>query len=63
LYKTRHNNIAAANHHCICQHYKIKPTDNIWLHKTNPVAENNKVKVLWDFKIRWIDRYKLADQT
>ena len=51
LYKTRHNNVAAI-HYSICQHYEIKTTDNIWLHKINPVAENNKVKVLWDFEIR-----------
>jgi len=24
LYKTRHNNVAAAIHHSICQHYEIK---------------------------------------
>ena len=52
LYKTKHNNVAAAIHHSICQHYEIKTTDNIWLHEPNPVAENNKVNVLWDFKIR-----------
>jgi len=46
------NNVAAAIHHSICQHYEIKMTDNIWLHKPNPVAENNKIKVLWDFEIR-----------
>jgi len=52
LYKTRHNNVVAATHHSICQHYEIKTTDNIWLHKPNSVAENSKVKVLWDFEIR-----------
>jgi len=51
-YKTRHNNVAAAVHHSKCQHYEIKTTDNIWLHKPNAVTENNKVKVLWDFEIK-----------
>ena len=52
LYKARHNNVAAAIHHSICQNYEIKMTDNIWLHKPNSVAEKNIVKVLWDFEIR-----------
>jgi len=52
LYKKRHNNAAASIHHRICQHYEIKTIDNICLHKPNSVAENNKVKVLWDFEIR-----------
>ena len=52
LYKTIHNNVAAVIHHSICQHYEIKTTDNIWLHKPNAVTENNKVMVLWDFEIK-----------
>jgi len=41
-----------ALHHNICQHYEIKTTDNILLHKPDSVAENNKVKILRDFEIR-----------
>jgi len=52
LYKTRHNNVAAAIHRSICQRYEIRTTDNIWLHKPNLVVGNSKVKVLWDFEIR-----------
>jgi len=59
LYKKRHNNVAAAIHHSICQHYEIKTTDNIWLHKPNAVTENNKAKVLWVFEIK-TDRQKQA---
>jgi len=52
LYKTRHSNVTAAIHHGICQHYDIKTTDNIWIHKPNAVAENDMVKVQLDFEIR-----------
>ena len=52
MYKTRHTNVATAIHHSIFQHYEIKTTDNIWLYKPNPVAKNNKVRVLWDFEIK-----------
>ena len=58
LYKTRHNNVAAI-HHSIGQHYEIKTTDNIWLHKPNPVTRNDKVKLLWDFEIK-TDRQRQA---
>jgi len=46
------NKVTAAIHHRICQHYETKTKDNIWLHKPNPVTQDNKVKVLWDFEMR-----------
>ena len=53
LYKTRHDNIAAALHHGVCQHYNIRTEhNNTWLHKPNPTEESEKVKILWDFEIR-----------
>lgn len=52
LYKTRHNNVAAALHHGICRHYGVQTCDNTWLHDPKPTEENERAKILWDFEIR-----------
>ena len=51
-YKSRHDKVAAAVHWCMCRKYQI-PCEDIWYeHRADKVAENDDVKLLWDFHIQ-----------
>ena len=35
----------------MCQHYGLPFSDNWYTHETDPVVENDKVTILWDFEV------------
>jgi hypothetical protein len=51
-YKKRHDRVAAAVHWSICKKYHLPHTDKWYDHRAQPVVENDKVKLLWDFNIQ-----------
>ena len=51
-YLKRHNAVAAIVHKNICQEYGIETPEQVWLHNPEAVAENEKVKILWNFEVR-----------
>ena len=51
-YKSRHDNVAAAVHWCMCRKYLIPCTDIWYEHRADKVAENDDIKLLWDFHIQ-----------
>ena len=51
-YKRRHDNVAAAVHWCMCRKYLIPCEDRWYQHRADKVAENEDVKLLWDFQVQ-----------
>ena len=51
-YKSRHDNVAAAIHWSMCRKYQIECKDKWYEHRAEKVAENDKVKLLWDFHMQ-----------
>ena len=51
-YKRRHDNVAAAIHWCMCRKYQIECKDKWYEHRADKVAENDDVKLLWDFHMQ-----------
>ena len=51
-YKRRHDNVAAAVHWCMCRKYQINCNDRWYEHRAEKVAENDDVKLLWDFQVQ-----------
>ena len=51
-YLVRHNKVAQYIHWKVYQHYGIEVNKNWYQHEVTPVAENEKVTILWDFSIQ-----------
>ena len=51
-YKSRHDNVAAAIHWSMCRKYQIECKDKWYEHRAEKVAENDEVKLLWDFHMQ-----------
>jgi len=51
-YKERHNEVAKIVHWSLCKKYNIETIQQWWKHQPEAVAENDAVKILWDFSIR-----------
>jgi hypothetical protein len=51
-YLVRHNKVAQYVHWKVCQHYGIQVHKSWYQHEVTPVAENDKVTILWDFSIQ-----------
>src|SRR6476659_11439629 len=51
-YKERHNEVAKIVHWSLCKKYNIETIQQWWKHQPEAVAENDAVKILWDFIIR-----------
>ena len=50
-YMARHNKIGVYLHWNICKSKEINVTDKWYNHQPEPVTENDKCKILWDFAI------------
>ena len=60
-YKKRHNKVASMLYWNLCKKYYL-PTFEKWLeHNVEKVLQNEKIKILWDFKIKqtniWLITY------
>uniref|UniRef100_H3AR93 Reverse transcriptase zinc-binding domain-containing protein n=1 Tax=Latimeria chalumnae TaxID=7897 RepID=H3AR93_LATCH len=55
VYHERHNQVASALHCDFCGQYQLPRGQHWWEHKPEPVTENERVKILWDFTLR-LDR-------
>mgnify|MGYP001794065188 FL=1 len=51
-YKHRHDKVAAAVHWSICKKHGLPHTEKWYDHRAEPVIENEKVKLLWDFNVQ-----------
>ena len=51
-YKKRHDKVASAVHWSMCKNYNIPCSDKWYTHQADKVAENDEVKILWDFNIQ-----------
>uniref|UniRef100_H3ARW9 Reverse transcriptase zinc-binding domain-containing protein n=1 Tax=Latimeria chalumnae TaxID=7897 RepID=H3ARW9_LATCH len=52
VYCERHNQVASALHWDFCGQYQLPRGQHWWEHKPEPVTENERVKILWDFTLR-----------
>ena len=50
-FKDRHDKVGQYIHWKLCQHYGLPFADNWYTHETEPVVENDKVTILWDFEV------------
>ena len=50
-YKTRHDNVARYIHWCLCGKHNIEHHCNWWQHSPASIAENDNIKILWEFNI------------
>lgn len=50
-YKKRHDRVASIIHWNLCSNHGFKRADNWFDHHAEPVMENERVKILWDFNI------------
>ena len=51
-YIIRHNKVAQYIHWKVCQHYDMEVNSKWYEHQTEPVTENSKATILWDFAIQ-----------
>ena len=51
-YLKRHNNVAAAIHREICNHYSFPINRRPWLHQPDTITEDDQVKILWDMEVQ-----------
>ena len=51
-YKKRHDTVAKALHWSLCQKYEISRSEKWYEHQPEAVAENEHIKLMWDFDIR-----------
>ncbi|XP_067940443.1 uncharacterized protein [Watersipora subatra] len=51
-YKGRHDKAASAVHWSICKKHELPHTEKWYDHCAEPVLENEKVKLLWDFNMQ-----------
>ena len=51
-YIIRHNKVAQYIHWKVCQHYDMEVNNKWYEHQTEPVMENSKATILWDFAIQ-----------
>ena len=51
-YKHRHDKVAAAVHWSIFKKHGLPHTEKWYDHRAEPVIENEKVKLLWDFNVQ-----------
>ena len=51
-YKHRHDKVATAVHWSISKQYELPHSEKWYDHRAEPVMENAKVKLLWDFNIQ-----------
>jgi hypothetical protein len=51
-YIVRHNKVAQYVHWRVCQHYNMDVNNKWYEHQIEPVMENNKATILWDFAIQ-----------
>uniref|UniRef100_H3A7M9 Uncharacterized protein n=1 Tax=Latimeria chalumnae TaxID=7897 RepID=H3A7M9_LATCH len=55
VYHERCNQVASALHWDFCGQYLLPRGQHWWEHKLEPVTENERMKILWDFTLR-LDR-------
>ena len=51
-YKQRHDKVGKKIHWLLSKKYNLECTDKWYQHSPEPVAENEEVKILWDFMIQ-----------
>lgn len=50
-YKARHDRVATAVHWCLAKKHGLQHSDQWYQHIAEPVIENDRVKLLWDFNV------------
>ena len=51
-YRKRHNKIREKLHQLLCKKFEIKYEDKWFSHQPEPVLQNNKCKILWEYAIQ-----------
>ena len=51
-HKRRHDNVARIIHWEICGKYDLEKAERSYEHEPGGIAENERIKVLWDFMIQ-----------
>ena len=62
-YRKRHNKLGKKVHWLLYQKYEIECEDKWFSHQPEPVVENGKCKILWDFAIQTDKEIEPEDQT